>query len=174
MEYRKIIKLLENAPNQASKFRTKNWVEINDETRGTYTTNSQIKFKTSMLRSRLRDHSNAYMLVNATITLTWAGDNDTARRLGERNKGAIFKNCVPFIDCISEINNTQIDNAKYMDIVMPMYLIEYSDNHSKTSESLREYYRDNPNDNITESESFKYKIKITGKTPPAGNKRILK
>ena len=61
-----------------------------------------------------------------------------------------------------------------MDIVMPMYLIEYSDNHSKTSESLREYYRDNPNDNITESESFKYKIKITGKTPPAGNKRILK
>ena len=174
MEYRKIIKLLENAPNQASKFRTKNWVEINDDTRGTYTTNSQIKFKTSMLRSRLCDHSNAYMLVNATITLTWAGDNDTARRLGERNKGAIFKNCVPFIDCISEINNTQIDNAKYMDIVMPMYLIEYSDNHSKTSESLREYYRDNPNDNITESESFKYKIKITGKTPPAGNKRILK
>ena len=81
---------------------------------------------------------------------------------------------MPFIDCISEINNTQIDNAKYMDIVMPMYLIEYSDNHSKTSESLREYYRDNPNDNITESESFKYKIKITGKTPPAGNKRILK
>ena len=57
-----------------------------------------------------------------------------------------------FIDCISEINNTQIDNAKYMDIVMPMYFIAYSDNHSKTSESLREYYRDNPNDNITESE----------------------
>ena len=53
---------------------------------------------------------------------------------------------------------------------MPMYnLIEYSDNYLKTSGSLQKYCRDDPNDNITQSESFKFKIKITGKTPAAGN-----
>ena len=53
---------------------------------------------------------------------------------------------------------------------MPLYnLIEYSDNYSKTSGRLWQYYRDDPIDNITQSESFKYKIKITGKTPAAGN-----
>ena len=53
---------------------------------------------------------------------------------------------------------------------MPMYnLIEYSDIYSETSTSLWQYYRDDPNDNIKESESFKYKIKITGKSPDAGN-----
>ena len=55
MECQKIMDLLENAPNQPSKFRTKNWVEVNDESRGTYNTNSQTKFKTSMLRSNLCD-----------------------------------------------------------------------------------------------------------------------
>ena len=75
-----------------------------------------------------------------------------------------------FINCKSEISNTETDNAKDIDIVMPMYnLIEYSDNYSKTSGSLWQYYKDDPNDNITQSESFKSKIKITGKTPAAGN-----
>ena len=88
------------------------------------------------------------------------------RLLDERNKGVICKNCAPFTNCISEISNTQIDNAKHIDVVMPVYnLIEYSDNYSKTSGSLWQYYRDDPNDNIKESESLKYKIKITGKTP---------
>ena len=78
-------------------------------------------------------------------------------------------------NCISSINNIQIDNAEYIDVVMPMYnLIEYSDNYSKTSESLWQYYRDDPNDNITQSESFKYKFKITGKTPAVGNTEDLK
>ena len=81
----------------------------------------------------------------------------------------IFKNCAPFIDCISEINNTQTDNAKYIDVVIPMYnLIEYSDNYLKTSGSLCQYYRDDANYNIAESESFKFKVKITEKTPAAG------
>ena len=53
---------------------------------------------------------------------------------------------------------------------MPMYnFIEYSDNYSKTSGSLRQYYKDEPNDNLADSESFKSKVKITGKTPAAGN-----
>ena len=87
------------------------------------------------------------------------------RRLDERHKEIIFKNCVPFTDCISEINNTQIDNAKHIGVVMPMYnLIEYSDNYSKTLGSLWQYYRSDSNDNITRSESFKQKIKITEKT----------
>ena len=78
----------------------------------------------------------------------------------------IFKNGAPFSECISTINNAQLDHAKDIDVVMPMYnLIEYSYNYSKTSGSLWQYYRDEPNDNITESESFKSKIKITGKKP---------
>ena len=76
-------------------------------------------------------------------------------------------------NCISSINNIQIDNAEYIDVVIPMYdLIEYSDNYSKTSGSLWQYYRDDPNDNITQSESFKFKI--TGKTPAVGNTEDLK
>ena len=146
MEYQKIINLLENTPNQPIKFKTKNWVEINDDSRATYNTNSQIEFKTSILRSSLCDYSNAYIRLCGTITFTGAGNNDAVRKLDERNKGIIFKNCLPFTDFISEINNTQIDNAKYIDIVMPMYnLIGYSNDYSKTSGSLWQYYRDDPN-----------------------------
>ena len=76
---------------------------------------------------------------------------------------------------ISEINNTLIDNGKYVDVVMPLYnVIEYSHNYSETWGSLWQYYRDYPNDNIAQSESFKYKIKITGKTPTAGNTKDAK
>ena len=116
MEYQKIINLLDNAPNQPTKFRTKIWVEINYDSHGTYNTNCQIKFKTSMLRSSLCDYSDASILVSGTITITGAGNDDAATQLDERNKGVIFKNCTSFTDCISEINNTQIDNAKYIDV----------------------------------------------------------
>ena len=85
-------------------------------------------------------------------------------------KEITFKNCAPFTKCISRINNTDIDNAHDIDIVMPMYnLIEYSDNYSKTSGSLWQYYKDDPNDNLANSESFKFKVKITGNTPNDGN-----
>ena len=165
MEYQKIINLLDNTPNQPTKFRTKNWVEINDDSRGTYNTNSQIKFKTSMLRWSLCDYSDAYTLVSGTITNTEAGADNAAKRLSEKIIGVIFKNCAPFTDCISEINNTQIDNAKYINVVMPMYsLIEYRKNYLKTSGSLCQYYRDDPDVNMTQSESFKFRFKMTGKT----------
>ena len=102
----------ENKPNQPTKFRTKKWVEINDDSRGTY-------------------YSDAYIFVSGTITITGAGDDDT--RKNKRNKGVRFKDCVPFTHCITEINNAQIDHATYIDAVMPMYnLIEYSDNYQKT------------------------------------------
>ena len=174
MEYQKNRKLDNgvalNASNQPSKFRTKNWVEANDESRGGYTTGSDIKFKTTMLRSSLCDCADAYILVKGTITITGAGDDAAARRADERNKGVIFKNCAPFTKCISRINNTDIDTAQDIDIVMPMYnLIEYSDNYWKTSGSLWQYYKDEPNDNLADSESFKSKVKITGSTPAGGN-----
>ena len=131
---------------------------------------NDIKFKTTMLRSNLCDYADAYILVKGTITITGAGDNDAAKRLDERSKGAIFKNCTPFTKWISRINNADIDTAQEIDIVMPMYnLIEYSDNYSKTSGGFWQHYKDDPTDNITQSESFKSKIQITGKTPAAGN-----
>ena len=134
MEYQKITNLIDDTSNQPSKFRTKNWVEINDESRGAYNVNSQIKFKATMLKSSLCDYSDAYILVKGTITINGKGADAAARQADERDKGVSFKNCAPFINCISEINNTQIDNAKDIDIVMPMYdLIEYSDNYAKTS-----------------------------------------
>ena len=136
MEYQKIANLLDNASNQPSIFREKNWVEINDESRGTYTGNS-IKFKSTMLRSNLCGYAAAYILVNGRIKTTGAGTDAATRQADEINKGVRFKNCAPFTKCISKINNTEIDNAKDIDIVMPMYnLIEYNDNYSKTSGSL--------------------------------------
>ena len=123
MECQKIANLIDDTSNQPCKFRIKNWVEINDESRGAYNVNSQIKFKTTMLKSSLCDYSDAYILVKGTITLNGAGADAAARHADERDKGVAFKNCAPFTNCISEINNTQIDNAKDIDIVMPMYRI---------------------------------------------------
>ena len=173
MEYQKIANLIGHASNQPSEFKVKNWVEINDESRGTYNCNSQIKFKTTMLKSSLCDCSDGYIFIKRKITITGAGDNAAARQeADEKDKGVAFKNCAPFTNCISEINNTQIHNAKYIDIVMPMYnLIEYSDNYAKASGSVWQYYRDEPNDNLADSESFQSKIKITGKTPAACNEK---
>ena len=80
-------------------------------------TNSQIKFKTSIFRSSLCDYSDAYIPVKGTISITeQEGDNPN-----NANKKVTFKNCAPFTDCISEINNIQIDNAKHVDVIMPMY-----------------------------------------------------
>ena len=125
MEYQKIANLLNNESNKPSRFRTRNWVEINDEVRATYSYNKQIKFKKSMLRSSLCDYSDAYILVTGNITVNnTAADGSAANNT---NRKVIFKNCAPFTYCISKINNTQTDNAEHIDIVMPMYnLIEYS------------------------------------------------
>ena len=92
------------------------------------------------------------------------------RHADERGKGVTFKNCAPFTKCISRINTTDIDNPHDIDNSMSMYnLIEYSDHYSKTSGTLWQYYKDDLNDNLTDSESFKSKVKITAKTPNNGN-----
>ena len=174
MEYQKIANLLDSKSNQSSKFGTRNCVEINDESRGTYN-DSNMKFKTTMLTSNLCYYADAYIFVKGSITITGAGDDDAAKRLEEQNKGVIFKDCSPFTKYISRINNTDIDNAQDIDIVIPMFnLIEHSDNYSKTSGSLWQYCKDDPNDNITQSESLKSKIKVTGKTPATGNTKNVK
>ena len=113
--------MLDNTSNQLPKFRTKNWVEINDQSRGVYNTNRDIRFKTTILKSSLCDHSDAYILVKGTTTITGAGADTAARQTDERDKAVIFKNCAPFINYKTEINNAEIDNAKDINIVMPMY-----------------------------------------------------
>ena len=140
--------MLDSALNQPSKIRTRNWVEINDESRGTYTSND-IKVKTTMLRPNLCNYADAYIPVKGTITITGEGNDDVAKRLDERNKGLIFNNCAPFTKCIGRINNADIDNAYDIDIVMSIYnFIECSNSYSETSGSLWQYYKDYPNDNI--------------------------
>ena len=179
MEYQKIANLIDDASNQPSK--TKKWVEINDESRGIYNLNSQIKFKTTMLKSSLCDYSDAYILVKGTITV----NNTVAADAGANNtnKKVVLKNCAPFTNCISEINNTQVENAKDIDIVIPMYnLIEYRDNYSKTSGSLWQYCKDIPavdntnaivnfaENNLTDS--FNFKVKMTSQTEDGGTKNV--
>ena len=96
--------------NQPFQPKTKIWVEVNDESRGMYNVNSQIKFKTTMLKSSLCDYSDAYIHVKGKITITGAGDNEAATPADERNKAVAFKNCASVTICVSEINNAQIDN----------------------------------------------------------------
>ena len=134
MEYQKIINLLDNTPNQPCKFRTKSWV----------------------------DYSDAYILVTGTITVVGAGTDTAAIAADRDSKQAAFKNCASFTNSITEINNTQVENAKDLDVVMPLHnVIEYSDNCSKTSRSLYQFCRDEPNNNdITESKSIEFKSKF--------------
>ena len=134
-----------------------------------------------MLKSSLCNYSDAYILIKGTINA-----NNTAAAgaaVNNNDRKVTFKNCSPFTNCISEINNTQIGNANNIDIVMAMYnLIEYSDNYAKTTGSLWQYCKDIPardaNDEITEfrrsntTDSFKFKAKITGQTGDDGTKNV--
>ena len=108
-----------------------------------YNTNSDIRSKTTMLKSNLCGYCDTYILVKGRIAITIAVSDAAARQVCERNERVIFKNCTPFMSCKSEINNIEIGNTKGIDILMPMYnLIEYSYNYSKPSESLWQYYKD--------------------------------
>ena len=119
MEYQKIASLLNNASNKPSKFRTRNWAEINDDIREAYSSNEHIRFKTAMPRSSLYDCSDAHILVKGNISVNNNAADGTAAN--NRSKKVTLKNCSPFTNCISKINNTQIDNSEHTDIVMPMY-----------------------------------------------------
>ena len=161
MELQKIINLLDITSDDKDlpRFATKKWIEVYDQSEKN--NNKEIRIKTPMLRSDLCDFSDAHIVVKGDITLE--GDNSA----NKRNKNFTFKNNAPFISCISKINGIKIDNAEDLDVVMPMYnLLEYSKNYRKTTGSLWNYYRDQPSDPLsTNSESFKYKTSIVGKTP---------
>ena len=87
----------------------KSWVETNGESHGTYNTNIQIRFKISMLRSRLCDYSDVYILVKRNITVSNTASAKVEANIGD--KKVIFKNCASFTSCISRINNAQSGNC---------------------------------------------------------------
>ena len=131
-----------------------------------------------MLRSTLCDYSNAYILVKGTLTV----NNTSADGAAANNttKKVIFKNCAPFTSCINKTNNEQIENAQYIDIVLPMYnLIEYRENYSKKFGNLWQYFKEIPavNNNgatvdfngANATDSFNFKNKITGHTADNNN-----
>ena len=133
METQKVINLLNAFDNENSKFATKKWHIINNESNGDYSHHNSIKFLTSSLESRLCDCFDAYILVTGNITAT--GSND--------NTKVAFKNCAPFNKCRTGINETFIDDVDFINITMPMYnLIEYSDNYFDTSGNLWNFKRD--------------------------------
>ena len=123
METQKIVNLLNGSDNENSKFATKKWYIIDNESKGNYSHENPIKFLTSSLESNLCDYSDAYILVTGNINII---------RVNQNVKD-VFKNCAPFKECRPEINETFVDNAENTNIAMPMYnLIEYSDNYSDT------------------------------------------
>ena len=161
MEFQKIVNFLDTTSDDEDlhRFVTKKWIEVYDQSGGNYNINNEIRIKTSMLRPDLFDFSDAYIVVTGTITVT---NPDNAKR----NKAAAFKNNAPFINCISKINGVKIGNADDLDVLTPMYnLLEYSKNYRKTTEGLWNYYRDEPSNPLySNSQSFKYKTSIVGKT----------
>ena len=168
MEYDKINNLLDSESENLSKFVTRQYVKVNSLS-NKYNENKSIRFKTTMLRSDLCDYSDAYILVNGTITV--AGNQPREKQ----NRPSILKNNASFVSCITRINNELIEDADDLDMVMPMYnLLEYSKNYRKTISLLYNYYRDELNDdanlnnfasnNVVSSNSFQYKNKIIGNT----------
>ena len=175
MEYDKINNLLGSESKQLPKFVTRQYVKVNSLS-NTYNEYKSIRFKTPMLRSDLYDYSDAYILVNGTVTVS---ENHP------RDRPVILKNNAPFISCITKINNELIEDAEDLDIFMLMYnLLEYRKNYRKTIGSLYNYYRDelsgDDNNNVVSSNDFQYKNKIIGNTynvdstivPAAGGARV--
>ena len=110
METEKTVNLLNGSDNENSKIATKKWYVIDSESKGNYSHESPIKFLTSSLQSNLCDYSDAYILVTANITVT---PNDATTQV-------IFKNCAPSEDCRTEIKETFIDYANFINMTMPM------------------------------------------------------
>ena len=176
MEHQKIRNLLDKISDNLTRLITKKWIEVHDQSGSAedrYKPTKQLRFKTSMLRSDLWDFSDAYIFVKGTITLKKTNEREI---IDIRNRFSAFKNDEPFTNCISRVNNVLTDNVD-LDVVMPRYnLLEYSKNYRKTTGSLWNYYRDQPNDfsgnnydanPITNSEPFKYKSSITANTSNA-------
>ena len=186
METQKIVNLLNGSCNENSKFATKNWYVIDSESKVNYSHENPIKFFTSSLESILCDYSDAYILVTGNITVTRtiaaaaAGGNAQRKQPLNAVTQVVFKNCAQFEDCRTEINDTFVDHANFLNITMPMYnLIQYSDNYSDTSGSLWFFKRDEivDNANVTNEDdapSFKYKASLISNTGNDGTKKGVK
>ena len=169
MVYNKITNLLgKPTEDEIPKFTTIKWMEIFDQSNGTYNKNKDIRFKTNQSRNDLCNFNDAYIVVTGKITATNPGNNTN-----DYNKKVALKNSALFFDCTLKINNQLIEDAQDLDIVMPMYnLLYYSKNFRKTTGSFWNYYPDMPksgynNNNrdrifysIRSSESFDYKKKL--------------
>ena len=161
METQKIINLLNDSCIEESKFATKKWWYAIDSqtTKGKYKQGDTIKFETQNIKSSLCDCPDVFILVTANVTINAANDTDVA-----------FKNCAPFSTCKTVINDVFVDRTEHIYIAMPMYnLIECSDNYSDTAGSLWQFKRDevpanNADLTINNSQSFKYKAALVGKT----------
>ena len=169
MEYQKNTNLLGTMLDEVPRFITKKWMKVHDQSSSAedrYKPSKQIRF----MWSDLRDFRDTYIVVKGTITRTKDADKEF---IDMRNRSSPSKNNAPLTNCISKINSVLIDNAKNLDVVMPMYnLIVYIKSYGKTTDSLWNYYRDEPNDppaanynadSIINSASFKCKASITGK-----------
>ena len=145
------------------RFVSKKWIEVDDQSEKNCYVHKEIKVKTPMLRSYVCDFSDPYIAVKGDIIVANPDD-------AKRHKSVAFKNHAPFINCISEVNGVQINNAEDLDVVMPMYnMFEYSKNYKKTTRSLWNYYRDQPSNPLSStSESFKCKTGITENTYDVG------
>ena len=185
MGKQKIVNFLNNIDNKNSKFATKKWHVINIDSEGNYWHKNPIKFLTSSLESNLRDY--AYILVTENITVTRtiaaaaAADGDSQRKQPPNAAiQVIFKNFAPFKDCRTEINDTFVDYAEFINIVKPVYnLIEYSGNYFDTSGSFWDFKRDDiiNNANVTNDDnapSFKYKANLIGNTETNRTKKGVK
>ena len=167
METQKIVNLLNGFDNENSKFATKKWYIIDNNSKSNYERVNEIKFLTSSLESNPCDYSDAYILVTGNNNITGTNDGNTK---------VAFKNCAPFKKCRTEINETFVDDAEHINIAMPMYnLIEYSDNYSDTSGNLWQFKRDEIERDVDltadNSSSFKYKSSFIGDTDADGVNR---
>ena len=123
-----------------------------------------------MLNPSLCNYNDVHILAKESITITGVRVDGAAKNACKRHKQVTFKNCPPFSDCSIKINNTQVDNAKDLDVMMRMYnLIGCRHNNAKISRRLWQYQKNDLNDKITDSESFKFKGRITRRTSDASN-----
>ena len=132
MVFQKIVTLLDITSDykDLSRFVTKKWIEVYDQSEQDYNPNKEITIKTPMLRSDLCDFSEAYFVVKGDITVTNPNN-------AKRNKAVAFKNNAQFTNCITKINGVKIDNVEDLYVVMPMYnLLEYSKNYKKKQEEV--------------------------------------
>ena len=130
MEYQKVLNLL-NEPKD-SKFVTRKWNVVNDQSNANYDVGNEVIYNTENLKSNLCNYSDAYILVNGDITVIAAPATQVS-----------FKNCAPFTKCVTKIDGIAVDDAEDLDLIMLMYnLIEYNSNYSETTGSIWFYSKD--------------------------------